>query len=534
MRSLSARDKKGSRERFVVKAARILAAIVMLILANVLELSAFISIILSIAAALTAGFDIILNAADSIGKKDFLNSNLIILFATIVGFAASCFKEACLLVIMYQVGVMLLEYSLSHSKSSMLKAVSDENGYFDIEAISEILNQPKATKSSILTKAVPIMDMLLKAALIVGVLYAIIMPLISEMTFVMSIRRGLMLILAAAPAAALVSLPLCAETGIAFSTLYGSIIKDSSVLEKISSVNTIVFDKKKVFSDGAPKLVSLSSPVLDSGTFKALAAYIAYNSSLSIAAPIVAAYRGTVNAKYIESFNDLPGDGMEITIHGVRLSILSKDILDLRGIAIPEAEVKDGLTFYMIIGGKYAGRLCFKENINPYAQELVTDLKENCGIKTILISEESENATASFASAIGVDEFRYACAPDEKDAVIQDIKDETPAGKCLVYVSAEIGELHSAADIDLRTDDEEAGDINMNTCMALPAIYAISERVIKRQKANLTAMLVLKLVLIILAMTGSATMWFIVFADMVLAALSVLNASRDPGIIVGD
>lgn len=534
MNSLSAAGNLGNKKSTAVKALRILAAAVMLVFANVLDISEFISVILSIAAALTAGFDLILNALEAVGKKDFFNRDIIVLFAVIVGFAASCTKEACLLVIMYQFGDILLDYALYRSKREVLRQIASENAYLDAEAISNIVSQSNTANSSSLSKAAPLMDILLKAALVVGILYAVVMPLISDMTFVMSVRRGLMLILAASPAAALISLPLCAETGLAFSSIYGAAIKDAGVLEKISSVTTAVFDKNDVFSEGSPKLSSISSPILDSGTFKALAAYIAYKSQLRIAAPIVAAYKGTVMPHYIEEFNEIPGSGMEISIHGVSLCIMTKDVFDLRGIEIPEAELRGGYTVYMAIAGKYAGRLSFKESINPYAKELVSDLNSYCGIKTLLISEDSESITEEFAAAIGVDGFHYACAGDEKAGVIEDIKEELNPDELLMYISAESGELHSAADIDVRVGNDDDGDVVMTGGFGLPAICSISKRIVKRQKVNLASVLILKLILIILALTGSATMWFIAFADMILASATVLNATRDPRGIVGD
>lgn len=533
MRSLSTNEIKGTGKSSLIKAVRILAAVALLILANTLKLSDFLVVILSIASALVAGFDIVLNALAAIGKRDYFNYAVILLFAVIVGFAASCSKEATLLVIMYQVGSLLLNYAMTRSKKEMLKTVTEENGYFDIDTVTQAIKQPGAMKSSALTKVAPLMDMLLKAALIVGILYAVIMPLISDMTFVMSIRRGLMLILAASPAAAMVSLPLCSEMGIAFSTLYGTVIKDASVLEKLSSVKAVVFDKNEVFSDAEPKLSSISSPILDSATFKALAAYIAYNSQLRIAAPILAAYKGTVVPEYIEKFSELPGDGMEIMIHGVSLCIMTREIFELRGIEIPEDELKDGFTVYMAIGNKYAGRLTFKENINPYAKDLISDLKTECAIKTILLSEDSENSTADFAAAIGVDEYHYGCTRESNFELVESIKSDLDPRDCLVYVSAEKGELHSAADIDVRSD-EECGDMSMTAGLALPAIQVISKRVMKRQKVNIIAMLALKLILIIMALTGSATMWFIVFAELVLASGTVLIAASDPRAVVGE
>lgn len=523
-------DKKAALNESVnlVKIVRLLASVALLILANTLNITAFTVVVLSVAAALIAGFDMILSAANSIAEKDFFSYNVVLIFVTVVGFAVGCSKEACLLVIMYQLGSVFLDYALFRSRKEIFALIPEGDSDAG-EAFREIVSNPGSLKSTVLSRTAPIMDMLLKAALIVALLYAVLMPLIiADMTYTMSIRRGLMLILAAAPASALISFPLCAETGLSFSAAHGVIVKDTSVLEKLSAVTAAAFDKDEVFSDACPKLSSISSPILDNGTFKALAAYVAYNSELRIAAPILAAYKGTVMPQYIERFQDIPGCGMEVYIHGVPLCIMTKDVFDARNIAIPEKDVREGLTFYMAVANKYAGRLCFKENINPYAHAVVSDLKEFGGIKTVLLSDDSEAAAADFADLIGVDEYHYGCNAEKRAEIIGDIKNSLDDGEKLMYVSAESGEFHSSADIDARVGDDDDADMCMSSVgvFGLPVAYAAAKRVLSIQKTNLLAIILLKVVLVILALTGSATLWFIAFLDMILACAAVLNSTR--------
>ena len=95
-----------------------------------------------------------------------------------------------------------------------------------------------------------------------------------------------------------------------------------------------------------------------------------------------------------------------------------------------------------------------------------------------------------------------------------------------MYVSAENGEFHSSADIDARVGDDDGADMRMSSVgvFGLPVAYTASKRVCEIQKANLIAIVLLKLVLVILALLGYATLWFIAFIDMVLACAAVLNS----------
>ena len=62
----------------------------------------------------------------------------------------------------------------------------------------------------------------------------------------------------------------------------------------------------------------------------------------------------------------------------------------------------------------------------------------------------------------------------------------------------------------------------------LPVAYTASHMVKRLSSENLVFTAVIKFVLVVLALTGSATLWFIVLLDFAASVFGVLNVVRMP------
>lgn len=508
----------------------------LLILAYTVTAAHFLSILMLIFAILICGFDIALIAYGDIRRKNYLNSSLLIIIVVIASFCAGCYVESIVTLIVYQLCRVFLDYASKLTKSGAYRAVSadDPDGHASLKAI---LNSPESSKNSLYEKFMPYFDLFSKAAFVVGLLYAAAIPLISDMSFVMSIRRGCMLIAASIPASALVSLPLCSVAGLSLSAAYGVFIKGAKTLEDTGKIAAVIYDKSDVFTEGTPKLVSLSSPILDNNTFLQLAAYTAYNSEQRIAVPIVSAYGGDIISEYISEFRELPGCGMEIKLRGRSVLLGTLELFEARGIAIPAEGLKKGYVLYMAVAGRYAGSISFKENINPFAESVISDFSAMGNIKSILLTEDGREVSERLARALNVEELHYECDSAKKADIIKQCADDLPEGAKLLYVSAENLDYHTAADIDAKVGyAADNADMLMSNIgiFGLPVAYMASKRVKRLSVENLAFTVFIKAVLVVLALTGNATIWFIVALDFAASIAGVLNIARLPDVSLGE
>lgn len=515
----------------IVTLLRVALSAALLIAAYSVNAASLVSMLMLIAAALICGFDIVLAAVDKIIKKrDYLNDQLLVCLCAIACFCIGCYTETIVMLVVYQIGRTCLNFVIRKTKIGFYSAVSPEDREGSLR-LRSILNSPGSLKNSVFDKYMPYLELFSKAAFIVGILFAAAVPLITDMTYVMSIRRGSMLIIAAVPISALAALPMYSLAGLSRAAEYGVYIKNTASLENTGDLASVIYDKADVFTDGTPKLVSVNSPILDNESFLQLAAYTAYSSEQRFAAPIVSAYSGDIITSYISDFKDIPGCGMEISLHGRSVLLGTGELFDAKGISIPDTERKSGYILYLAIGGRYAGSLTLKEKLNPYAESVISDFAALGGIKSVLLTEDGRDVSERLAKALNVDELHYECGFTEKADIIQKCKDQLAPDEKLMYISAENLEYHTAADIDAKVGTEfENADILMSNVgiFGLPVAYTASHMVKRLSSENLVFTAVIKFVLVVLALTGSATLWFIVLLDFAASVFGVLNVVRMP------
>lgn len=515
----------------IVTLLRVALSAALLIAAYSVNAASLVSMLMLIAAALICGFDIVLAAVDKIIKKrDYINDQLLVCLCAIACFCVGCYTETIVMLVVYQLGRTCLNFVIRKTKLGFYGAVSPEDREGSLR-LRSILNSPGSLKNSVFDKYMPYLELFSKAAFIVGILFAAAVPLITDMTYVMSIRRGSMLIIAAVPISALAALPMYSLAGLSRAAEYGVYIKNAAALENTGELAAVIYDKADVFTDGTPKLVSVNSPILDNESFLQLAAYTAYSSEQRFAAPIVSAYSGDIITSYISDFKDIPGCGMEISLHGRSVLLGTGELFDAKGISIPDTERKSGYILYLAIGGRYAGSLTLKEKLNPYAESVISDFAALGGIKSVLLTEDGRDVSERLAKALNVDELHYECGFTEKADIIQKCKDQLAPDEKLMYISAENLEYHTAADIDAKVGTEfENADMLMSNVgiFGLPVAYTASHMVKRLSSENLVFTAVIKLVLVVLALTGSATLWFIVLLDFAASVFGVLNVVRMP------
>ena len=515
----------------IVTLLRVALSAALLIAAYSVNAASLVSMLMLIAAALICGFDIVLAAVDKIIKKrDYLNDQLLVCLCAIACFCIGCYTETIVMLVVYQLGRTCLNFVIRKTKLGFYGAVSPEDREGSLR-LRSILNSPGSLKNSVFDKYMPYLELFSKAAFIVGILFAAAVPLITDMTYVMSIRRGSMLIIAAVPISALAALPMYSLAGLSRAAEYGVYIKNTASLENTGDLASVIYDKADVFTDGTPKLVSVNSPILDNESFLQLAAYTAYSSEQRFAAPIVSAYSGDIITSYISDFKDIPGCGMEISLYGRSVLLGTGELFDAKGISIPDTERKSGYILYLAIGGRYAGSLTLKEKLNPYAESVISDFAALGGIKSVLLTEDGRDVSERLAKALNVDELHYECGFTEKADIIQKCKDQLAPDEKLMYISAENLEYHTAADIDAKVGTEfENADMLMSNVgiFGLPVAYTASHMVKRLSSENLVFTAVIKFVLVVLALTGSATLWFIVLLDFAASVFGVLNVVRMP------
>ena len=376
-------------------------------------------------------------------------------------------------------------------------------------------------------------------AVVFGALALAIIPpvIIPGAAFSDWVYRALILLVISCPCALVVSIPLGYFGGIGGASKRGILIKGANLLESLTNVHTVVLDKTGTLTKGVFKVAS----VMPQNGFsqKELLEYAAYaeaNSNHPIAKSIMAAYEGQVKGGEINSYEEIPGHGVKVTFKGKQISAGNERMLQQEGIAYQNENV-DGTVVYIAVDGIFAGYISISDEIKSDAAETIAKLKKPGIQRTVMLTGDDITVARKVASKLGIDVVVANLLPEDKVAKVEELMAEMGDGKMkLAFVGDGINDapVITRADIGvamggLGSDAAiEAADVVImdDAPSKLVTAVGIANRTKRIIIQNIILALTIKGIFVAFGAFGMATMWEAVFADVGVALLAILNATR--------
>ena len=172
------------------------------------------------------------------------------------------------------------------------------------------------------------------------------------------------------------------------------------------------------------------------------------------------------------------------------------------------------------------------DTLKASSQEAIAELHQ-LGIKTCMLTGDNAHTAAAIALQAGIDEAHGNLLPEHKLAAIQTLQgngqivgmvgdgiNDAPA-----LAQANIGFAMGAAGSDsaIETADVALMDDDLRK---IPAFIRLSRRTAAILKQNIALALGVKALFLLITLTGHATLWMAVFADMGVSLLVVANGLR--------
>jgi len=501
-------------------------AAVLVIISALLKMPALVRILLQIIAVVIAGYDIFLASVDDIAAKKYFSTPIVILFAAVLGFVIGYTTEAAVMVILYQLSGILVDYTRRRALDSAKGLISIQED--DVKArMEEITSAEDAGETNLQLTLEKSANYVLRFVAVVAVLYALLMPFLVGISFKVSIHRALMILLVSSPMSVAVSFPVVGLSGLYYSARNGVLFNSARTMEQATELNVAIFDKAGIFSEEAPHVIGLQSDVLDKKTFLNFLAHAVYYSDQPFAKAISDYYNQEYRLELINNFEEIPGSGVMLEIGHAPVILATKSYFDTHEISIPDRTSSDGIPYYMTIAGRYVGRVVISSDINPEAETLVEEMNRAGFTRNILLTEDGNEQSQAAAESLHFSEVVGECDVDKKLRLISDIS-STGKNKC-VFIYANGIEGHSAADLDMRVSRKgKYADalVIPESYLNIPTGIQICRRMLELLRENAIFAFVVKAVLIFLSFIGYSTLWFVVFIDTVAALATLLNAIR--------
>ena len=345
------------------------------------------------------------------------------------------------------------------------------------------------------------------------------------------IYRALMFLVVSCPCALVISIPLTFFGGIGGASRKGILVKGASFMDTLSRVRTVVFDKTGTLTEGVFQVTAVHPEQLDAQELLHLAAHVERHSVHPIAAALRQAYPGEQDDCQVSDFREIAGKGLTATVNGHEVAVGNDKLMEESGAAWHPCE-QTGTLIHVAVDGQYAGHIVISDRVKNDAAEAVRSLHKAGVGQVVMLTGDQQDIAASVARALGLDAFHAGLLPDGKVSQVESLL----AGGPLAFVGDGINDAPVLARADigiamgaLGSDAAiEAADVVLmdDKPSKVAQAIGIARRTLRIARENMWGAIGIKLLVLLLAACGIATLWLAVFADVGVTVLAVLNAMR--------
>ncbi len=363
-----------------------------------------------------------------------------------------------------------------------------------------------------------------------AVLVAIIPSLITG-EWATWIYRGLLFLVVSCPCALVISVPLTFFGGLGGASRKGILIKGSNLIDKLAGVKTVVFDKTGTLTEGVFQVTAVHPQEIDNNELLHLAAHVERHSTHPIAMALRNAYPNEQDDCVISDVQETAGHGIIANVNGKSVAVGNSKLMEKVGAEWRPCH-HHGTIIQVAIDGKYAGHIVISDRIKEDSSYAVALLKDAGVSKTVMLTGDQEHVAAAVAAKVGVNEYHAQLLPADKVSEVEKLlKNGTLAfvgdgiNDAPVLTRADIGIAMGALGSDAAI---EAADVVLmdDKPSKIALAVKIARRTIRIAKENIWLAIGIKVLVLLLAIPGLATMWMAVFADVGVTVLAVLNAMR--------
>ncbi len=374
--------------------------------------------------------------------------------------------------------------------------------------------------------------------LLSAVLMALLPPLLGA-PFTDWATRAVVLLVAAAPCALVMSTPITIAAGIGRAGWSGVLIKGGTHLENLGRIRVVAFDKTGTLTRGEPEVTDVIPIREDEREVLRLASSVERYSEHPLARAIVrkAEEAGILPAEVLE-FSTIAGYGAMARV-GDRMvyvgkpSLFRKVGLEVDRKTLPEKLQGDGKTLVLVgTDTGLAGVIAIRDVIRPQAREAIREL-HRMGVRVVMLTGDREETARAIAAELGIDEVKADLKPEDKVKAIRELEEKygpvamvgDGINDAPALAQATVGIAMGAIGTDAAI---EAADVALMADDLRQVAFAIrlGKKARRISAQNIAFSLLILAFLIPLALTGRINVALAVLAHEISELLAVANGLR--------
>lgn len=347
--------------------------------------------------------------------------------------------------------------------------------------------------------------------------------------------RALTFLVVSCPCALVISIPLSFFGGIGGASRHGILIKGASYIDALSELDTVVFDKTGTLTHGEFCVEAIHPDKISPEQLLHLAAHVERYSTHPIAVSLKEAFGNEADGCKVENVEEIAGHGVRAIVNGHTVCVGNERMMDSVGAEWHKCHVV-GTTVHVSIDGEYAGHIVVADRIKEDAADAIAGLHAMGISNTVMLTGDRKEVGEDVARRVGIDDCHTQLLPADKLGILEQLLDKKKKNRTLAFVGDGINDAPALARADvgvamgaLGSDAAiEAADVVLMDDKPSKMVTAIriARRTLGIARQNVWFAIGVKVLVLLLAAVGLATMWMAVFADVGVMVLAVLNAMR--------
>ncbi len=274
--------------------------------------------------------------------------------------------------------------------------------------------------------------------LALGILMAVLPPLLLAAPWVTWITRATVFIVAAAPCALVISIPITLVAALGTGARKGVLIKGGVYVEELAKVTVVALDKTGTITHGAPTVTDLvrvgggtsGEASLSEAQALAVVAGIESRSQHPLAQAVLryAESRGARPAG-VSDFRSITGAGATARANGAAVYVASPVFFERElgvSLAAVTGEIErlqsEGKTV-IVAGGERAAwlLLAIRDNVRPNAAGAIRALHDAGVRRVVMLTGDNERTARAIAREVGIDEVHADLKPEDKALRVREL-----------------------------------------------------------------------------------------------------------------
>lgn len=234
----------------------------------------------------------------------------------------------------------------------------------------------------------------------------------------------------ACPCALGLATPTAIIVGVGKGAQNGILVKDAEVLEKLHSINTIVFDKTGTITTGKPQVSKvITTSDLTKEEILSILTSLENKSSHPLANAVIEfAKEKKISTHTIQNFKEIAGKGVTGKFKNKsylagNLALLKDHQVNHDPGLVKEYTGKGMTPVFLFSEKKLLGLVFISDTLKEESKQAIADLHQ-MGIKTIMLTGDDHDTAAYIAKETGIDRIYAQVIPTEKARIVSKLKSE--------------------------------------------------------------------------------------------------------------